>query len=254
MYIKLSDQILKAIPGPHLEEMDTWPKFSFKGSPPVPGNLYPNPKYVPGYKPKERSKAKSVAPKQEIAKKEPAISESPEGPTLVDKPVPSAAKDGTQMIDDLPAEVKTLDESPAKEMLADVLADGEPEENMVEGAQVTENSNEPFAGLPVLGPLPPQTEIELLDSGPIPEPLSSNVLPVQPEEEEVKGLLLPAPEAEAVDEIASVTSSSESLDVDAAMGEIKGLRPDLTTIGNVENGIQSPSGIAKHFLVMGGTS
>src|SRR5437762_1858513 len=47
IYVKLADKILKGIPGPHLATMDTWPKWSAKKSPPVPGGLYPNPKYRP---------------------------------------------------------------------------------------------------------------------------------------------------------------------------------------------------------------
>ena len=47
IYVKLADKILKGIPGPHLATMDTWPKWSAKKFPPVPGGLYPNPKYRP---------------------------------------------------------------------------------------------------------------------------------------------------------------------------------------------------------------
>jgi len=251
MYIKLSDEILKKIPGPHLEVMDKWPKWSNKGSPPVPGGLYPNPKYVPGYKPKQRSKTKPVKPKPEIPKKQPAVSGSPEGPTLVEKPVPSGLREGTITVDGVSVEIKAVEESPAKEMLPDYPADGPSNEGQVNGLQATEDSTKIPDPVPLL---PPQPGIKLPDSAPIQEPLSSTALPVQSSEVDVKEMLLPLSGAEAPDEIASVTSSSESLNLEAAMGEIKGLRPDLVTIGNAEKRVESPSEMAKHFLIMGGNS
>jgi hypothetical protein len=253
LYVKLSDLILKEIPGPHLEVMDTWPKWSNRGSPSVPGGLYPNEKYVPGYKPKERTKAQPVRAKEDTPKQQPAISASPgEGPTLVDKPVPAVTKEETQAIGDVPVQNQAIEESPAKAMLVDVPVNGQPEEIVDEEESVAEDSRVPNVEIPELAALVPQTDVEPPASPLGPEPLSPAVLPVQPEGGVVKGLLLPPPAAEAVDEIASVTTSSESLDLDAAMAEIKGLRPDLTTIGNAEKGVQSPAGIAKHLAIMGG--
>jgi hypothetical protein len=253
MYVKLADPILKEIPGPHLEVMDTWPKWSHKGSPSVPGDLYPNAKYVPGYKPKERTKAQPVLAKEDISNQQPAISASPgEGPTLFDKPVPAATKDETQAIGDVPVQNQAIEESPAKGMLVDVPVNARPDEIVVEDENVPEDSRVPMVEIPELAAVVPQMDVELPVSAPAPEPPSPAALPLQPAGGDVKGLLLPPPAAEAVDEIASVTTSSESLDLDAAMAEIKGLRPDLTTIGNAEKGVQSPAGIAKHLAIMGG--
>ena len=253
MYVKLSDPILKEIPGPHLEVMDTWPKWSNKGSPSVPGGLYPNAKYVPGYKPKERTKAQPVRAKEDTPKQQPAISASPgEGPTLADKPVSAVTKDETQAIGDVPVQNQAIEESPAKGMLVDVPLNGQPDEIVGEEENVAEDSRVPIVEIPEPAALVPQTDIELPVSPLGPEPLSPAVLPIQPAGGDVKGLLLRPPAAEAVDEIASVTTSSESLDLDAAMAEIKGLRPDLATIGNAEKGVQSPAGIAKHLAIMGG--
>jgi hypothetical protein len=147
---------------------------------------------------------------------------------------------------------QAIEESPAKAMLVDVPVNGQPHEIAFEEESVPEDSSVPNVEIPELAALVPQTDVEPPASPLGPEPLSPAVLPVQPEGGVVKGLLLPSPAAEAVDEIASVTTSSESLDLDAAMAEIKGLRPDLTTIGNAEKGVQSPAGIAKHLAIMGG--
>ena len=255
MYVALADQILKAIPGPHLEVMDTWPKWSQKGSPSVPGGLYPNAKYVPGYKPKERTNAKPVLAEDGSTKQQPAISGSVgEGPTLVDKPVPAVTKDQTQMIGDAPAPNEAAEEVPAKGMLLDTPLKEQPDEIVVAEEHTAEDSQAPIAEIPELAALVPQSDIEPPTSAPIHEPLSSAALPVQSAEGDVKGLLLPPPAAEAGDEIASVISSSESLDLDAAMAEIKGLRPDMPTIGKAEKGVQSPTETAKHLAIMGGDS
>lgn len=47
MYVLLADKLLRKIPGPHLEVMDSWPTWSRRKSPPLQGGLYLNPKWKP---------------------------------------------------------------------------------------------------------------------------------------------------------------------------------------------------------------
>ena len=110
-YIDIADKLLKEIPGKHMTEMDKWPKWSAKASPPVMGGLYLNEKWkgpsdwtvpaeIPGYvklsvvyKPPP-PRAKAIEDKPEKAEEKTDEVSKPEVPKIeaAEKPAIEAAE------------------------------------------------------------------------------------------------------------------------------------------------------------------
>jgi hypothetical protein len=187
----LADKILKKIPGPHQAVMDKWPKWSQKNSPPIPGGLYPNPKWKPQpqlTKPKVQDIPKAGVPKVEASAIRPAPgSESPEGPTLLEQPFTNPPEEGRT--------------------------------------------------LPI-----PQSKA--------PKYLKPNAAALRvPALEETQ-----AYEIAMSDDGVSTISEESSLDLNAAMAAVKGMRPDPVVIEGTAGAMYTPEAIAKHFATMGGNS
>ena len=255
MYVASADQILETIPGRHHGVIDTWPKWSSKRSPPIPGGLYPNPKYIPAKKSKGRTKAKQVPSSEKVSKQHPAIAGSGGKSTLVDKTVPTGRKGQIQMVEGGPAESKGTKDTSAKPLLKGGRTNRHADATNVEGGRGTKMPIPEIAH--IAAPLS-QPNLKLAESVPIPEPLSSTAARDWAKGD-IKGMLVPPTASEVSDEPAfdfgdeaESVSSGESLDLDLAMAEIKGLRPEVTTIGNGQKGVHLPAGIAKELSVMGG--
>ena len=206
IYVALTDRLLRKIPGPHQQVMDTWPKWSQAKSPPVledTKNNYPNAKWKP---PKQVSKPKApVAPKIEIPETEPVISKSPEGPTLREQPVA-----------DPPTKEKLLEMPVVKESLSlEALPQSSVDVPTIQDAVPN-----------VL----PGTDIEVAPSNALKGPIRFNTLSIQTAANKVGDIvyipMVGQPEllalAESDDGISTV-SEEPSLDLDAAMAGINGI-------------------------------
>ena len=211
--------------------MDKWPKWSQKNSPPVPGGLYPNPKWKP--QPQlTKSKVQDI-PKAEVPAIQPAPgSESPEGPTLLDQPLTNP-----------PGEGKML---PIPEVKAPKLF--KPSQNLIDT---------PLA----LEVLPVHSADLGLNSDELIGPVKPNAPSLPSTTSNLRGLLAvpaveetPAHEIVVSDDAVSTISEESSLDLSVAMAEVKGIRPDPVVIEGTAGAMYTPGAITKHLATMGGNS
>ena len=228
IYVTLADKLLKWIPGRHRAVMHKWPKWNPQNSPPVPGGLYSNPKWKPPpelTKPKAPALPKTAAP-EVPAIQPPARSESPEGPTLMEQPIPDPpAKDQTLAIPDVKAP-KPLN-LPQDSVKAPLAVGGLPVADRVKSDVL-------------IGPIKPD--------GPPTKSKLGDILPIPAIKEP------PKQEVVESDDVVSTVSEESSLDLSVAMAGLEGIRQDVPTIEGTAEAILTPGGMAKHLATMGGTS
>jgi hypothetical protein len=235
LYVPLADKLLKRIPGPHQRVMDSWPPWDASKSPPVledTKNRYPNPKWRPI---KELSQPKVPAkPKVEVPPSQPALSKSPDGPTLLNQPITDASTKGK--------------------------LNGRPDINRPQALEAPPQAaiNVP-AILEVHLNLLPKTNIQMPVSDAPFAPVRSGGLSIHPATRKVVEVLPPmvgglqgGSNLAAPGDVISVSEES-SFDIDAALAGIQGIPDTTEAIGQgVEKSIQSPGEIVNHFAIMGG--
>ena len=225
---------MKRIPGPHLAVMDKWPKWSIKNSPPIPGGLYPNPKWKPqsqSTKPKVPDDPKQEGPKLEVPAVQPAAgSHSPEGPTLLEQPLTNPPEGG-KTLPIAEAKVPNLLKPPQDSIHTPLNLEVHP----VHGANLGSSNSDKL-----IGPLKPNIPSSLTTTGKL-----GDILPVA---------AIEGPKPHAVvgyDDTASTISEESSLDLNAVMAGVKGIRPDPVTIEGAAGTMQTP---AQHLAMMGSNS
>jgi hypothetical protein len=232
LYVPLADRLLKGIPGPHQEVMDSWPQWDASKSPPVledTKNRYPNPKWRPI---KELSQPKVPAkPKVEVPPSQPVLSKSLEGPTLLNQPIADASTKGK------------LNERP------DINEPRAPPQAAINVPTILEAH-----------PNLSKTNIQMPASDAPFAPVRSGALSIHPATSKVVEVLPPmvgglqgGSDLAVPGDVISTVSEESSFDIDAALAGIQGIPNAPEAIGQgVEKSIQSPGEITKHFATMWG--
>jgi hypothetical protein len=220
LYIKYADQLLREIPGPHLEVMETWPKWDQSKSPPPPGGQYLNPLYVP------------EAPKLILPPAVPVVEEIGEGPTFMEQPSQEPTTERESLLLPAPRNKQPL---------------------LLEGTEV--HIVEPSVHIPITEEsLVPDISGEgIAHKASSPSVVGSLMIEAAPEDPELVQLeTMPPVIAAPIDHISKVEEAS-SLD---DFGAIKGIRPDTLATAEVHanSAVESPAAIRKHLAVMAGNS
>ena len=214
--------------------MDTWPKWSQKNSPPIPGGLYPNPKWDPHpqlTKSNAPDISKEAVPKLEVPAGQPAAgSQSLGGPTLLEQPLTNPLEEGKTLATPKDMAPKLL--KPAQDSIhAPLNLEVHPVHDADPGNL---NSGEPMGVLKPNVPSFPSTIGGLGDILKVPG--------------------IEGPKAhEAHDDRISTISEESSLDLSMVMAGVKGTRPDPATIEGAA-GVMQTGGTIKHLANMGSNS
>jgi hypothetical protein len=220
-YVKLADELLHEIPGPHLKVMMTWPKWNRAKSPPPPGGQYLNPRYVP-------KAPKLIQPPPAPAKK------IAEGPTLMEQPSQEPTTEQGNLLLPAPEKKQPLLLGPEVHIVGPSTDTPIKEEGLV-----PEISGE---GIPHKASIP--SVAGLIEAAP------ETLGPAQPES-------IPRVIATPMDHNSDKVDGASWLSLSDELGEIKGLRPDNPATGEevaVNTAVESPAAIGKHFAVMAGNT
>jgi hypothetical protein len=224
MYVAAADGLLRRIPGPHLEVMNTWPQWDQAKSPPPPGGQYLNPLYA------------SEAPKLIQLPAQPVVEKFTEGPTLPEQPrqLPEPTTiHGNLLLPAPETEKPLLVEGPEVHIGGPSVKPHIIEENLVpdnsgEGIIYRESSPSVVGALTIeAAPKIPQLETK------------------------------PPAIAAPIHRISGAVDDASSLNLSAEFGSIKGIRPYIATTGeevHANSAVESPAAIGKHFAVMAGNS
>lgn len=212
--------------------MDKWPKWSKKNSPPIPGGLYPNPKWDPHpqlTKSNVPDISKATVPKLEVpAGQPPAGSRSLEGPTLLEQPLANPPQEGKTL-----ATPKDMGPKLLKPVQDSIHAPLNLEVHPVHDADPGNLNSGQLMG--VLKPNVP--------SFPSAAPGLGDIL-------QVPGIEGPKAHEAHDDTISTV---SEELDLSMVMAGVKGIHPDHATIEGAA-GVMQTGGTIKHLANMGSNS